>query len=173
MSDKRKRVLNQNKNISKKVIFIGAIICSILIFVIFSMFLNNNNRNKAVVPSFTSRTTVSANNGVIKIALKEIDNKARFYRYKFIDKDVDFFLLKSNDGVIRAALDACDVCFRARKGYKQDGDYMICNNCGQTFASSRINEIKGGCNPSPLERNIVGDNIEINVSDLFQGKILF
>ena len=29
---------------------------------------------------------------------------------------------------------------------------MVCNNCGQKFSSDLINEIKGGCNPAPLER---------------------
>ncbi len=79
---------------------------------------------------------------------------------------VDFFTLKSKDGVIRAAMDACDVCYRAGKGYKQDGEFMVCQNCGQKFASHRINEIKGGCNPAPLNRKIVGDKLVITMTDI-------
>jgi len=79
---------------------------------------------------------------------------------------VDFFVLKSSDGIIRAAIDSCDVCYRSGLGYYQEGDYMVCKNCGQKFASAKINEIKGGCNPAPLNRTVVGDKLVINMSDI-------
>ena len=86
------------------------------------------------------------------------DGKAKYYAYKVNDDmTIRFFMLKSSDGVIRAAFDACDVCWPAGKGYAQEGDVMICRNCGQRFASTRINEVRGGCNPSPLERRLEGD----------------
>ncbi len=82
-------------------------------------------------------------NGVIAIPLKDIsDGKAHYFKVKAVDGVmVSFFTLKSRDGVIRAAIDACDVCYKAGKGYVQDGDFMICENCGQRFVSNRINVI--------------------------------
>ncbi|MFC1657387.1 Fe-S-containing protein [Candidatus Moduliflexota bacterium] len=81
------------------------------------------------------------------------DGQPKYYSYKGSGgRDVKFFVLKSSDGVIRAAFDACDVCYQSKKGYRQDGDFMVCNNCGQRFTSVRINEVKGGCNPAPLKR---------------------
>jgi uncharacterized membrane protein len=95
------------------------------------------------------------------------DGKARFYSYTTADGiDIRYFILKSSDGVIRAAFDACDSCWSAGKGYKQDGDLMVCNNCGLTFASVKVNEVKGGCNPSPLTRTVVGDKVVIKVNDI-------
>ena len=42
--------------------------------------------------------------------------KAHFYEYKTEDGiTIKYFILKSSDGVIRAAFDACDVCWRRRK----------------------------------------------------------
>jgi uncharacterized membrane protein len=82
---------------------------------------------------------------------------------------VYFFVLKSSDGVIRAAFDSCDVCFRERKGYRQEGDLMICNNCGQAFPSVRINIEKGGCNPAPLERTTLGSDVVLQVSNIYRG----
>ena len=79
----------------------------------------------------------------------------------------------SSDGVVRAAFDACDVCFREKKGYSQDGDLMVCNNCGLVFPSERINIEKGGCNPAPLERKTVGNNVLISVSDIYKGLKFF
>jgi uncharacterized membrane protein len=82
---------------------------------------------------------------------------------------IKYFVLKSSDGVIRAAFDACDVCWREGKGYAQKGDFMICRNCGRRFSSVRINEVQGGCNPAPLTRTIRGDNVIIQVKDILEG----
>jgi len=75
--------------------------------------------------------------------------------------------------VIRAAFDACDVCWREGKGYYQQGDFMVCRNCGRQFASVKVNEVKGGCNPAPLERAIVGDKLVIKAADIVKGSQYF
>ena len=73
------------------------------------------------------------------------DGQAKFYRYRTAGgRDIKFFVMKSSDGVVRAAFDACDVCYRARRGYYQSGDVMVCRNCGRTFPSTRINVVQGG-----------------------------
>ncbi len=86
---------------------------------------------------------------------------------------IKYFVLKSSDGVIRAAFDACDVCWREGKGYAQKGDFMICRNCGRRFSSVRINEVQGGCNPAPLARTIRGDNVVFQVKDILKGEEYF
>ncbi|MEW6665916.1 MAG: DUF2318 domain-containing protein [Thermodesulfobacteriota bacterium] len=102
------------------------------------------------------------------------DGKARYYQLKTSDgKAIKFFLLRSADGVIRAAFDACDVCWKAGLGYHQDGDYMVCRNCGQRFASVKVNEERGGCNPAPLKREIEGDRVVIRIQDILEGKSYF
>ncbi len=102
------------------------------------------------------------------------DGKARYYQYNAQNgMKVRYFILKSSDGIIRAAFDACDVCWQARKGYRQEGDNMVCNNCGQRFPSVKVNVIKGGCNPAPLNRTVVGDKLLIKVSDILEGGNLY
>jgi len=107
-------------------------------------------------------------NGILEIPLQQInDGKAHFFKVRADDGImVTFFTLKSHDGVIRAAIDACDVCYDSGKGYYQDGDYMVCENCGQRFASDKINVIRGGCNPAPLERIVKGKNLVISMVDI-------
>lgn len=107
-------------------------------------------------------------NGKVEIPVAGIsDGKAHFFKVKADDGTmVTFFVLKSSDGVLRAAIDSCDVCYRSGLGYYQDGDNMICKNCGQKFASAKINVIKGGCNPAPLTRNTVGDKLVIQMRDI-------
>jgi uncharacterized membrane protein len=102
------------------------------------------------------------------------DGNAQYFQYPVGNGiTVRFFILRSSDGIVRAAYDACDVCWREGKGYYQDGDFMVCRNCGQRFASVKVNEIKGGCNPAPLNRTVVGDKLVIKIADIIQGSQYF
>jgi len=102
------------------------------------------------------------------------DGKARHFEYKASDgTTVKYFILKSSDGIIRAAFDACDVCWPAGKGYYQEGDHMVCRNCGRRFASVLVNEVKGGCNPAPLTRTVQGDQLVLQVEDILLGRQYF
>ncbi|PLX71737.1 MAG: DUF2318 domain-containing protein [Denitrovibrio sp.] len=119
-------------------------------------------------------STITPKNGILSIPLSEVsDGSAHYYTVNSNGKEVKFFVLKSRDGVIRAAFDACDVCYPEKKGYRQEGEFMICNNCGQKFHSSRINVLKGGCNPSPLAREPKGDHLEISMNDVATGSRYF
>jgi uncharacterized membrane protein len=75
--------------------------------------------------------------------------------------------------VIRSAFDTCDVCYKARKGYRQEGNDMVCNNCDQRFRTDKINEIKGGCNPAPLQRQLIGETLVLSTSDIEKGAWYF
>ena len=123
----------------------------------------------------TSIQTVSAVGQDMQIPLVELNNgQAKYYRYQLSNgQQVDFFAMKSSDGVYRAAFNSCDVCYQARRGYRQDGDVMVCNKCGQQFPSQYINVLKGGCNPVPLERTIARDFLVIRTQDLEAGAFYF
>lgn len=102
------------------------------------------------------------------------DGRAHFYRYvTSVGREVRLFVIRSSDGVIRAAFDACDVCYRSRKGYHQEGDDMVCNNCGRHFRSVDVNVITGGCNPSALQRTFDGSQVVLKTSDLDLGAAYF
>ena len=101
------------------------------------------------------------------------DGKARHYEYQDAKTYVRYFVMKSSDGVIRAAFDACDVCWKAGKGYFQEGDFMVCRNCGRRFESIKVNEVQGGCNPAPLNRRIRGNQVVIDIQDIVGGKNYF
>ena len=101
------------------------------------------------------------------------DGRARHFEYKGSDLTIRYFILKSSDGVIRAAFDACDVCWPAGKGYFQEGNDMVCRNCGRRFASVMINEVQGGCNPAPLRRTMQGDQLFLQVDDILKGESYF
>jgi uncharacterized membrane protein len=124
-----------------------------------------------------SSAEVSGREGATFLALGAAqfdDGKARQFAYRSPDGlNIRYFLIKSSDGVIRAAFDACDVCWPSNRGYAQDGDAMVCRNCGRRFPSTRINVEQGGCNPSPLKRTIEGGRVIIQTSDLKLGARYF
>lgn len=117
---------------------------------------------------------VVAEDGEVTLPLASFDDRmAHHYMYMHVEQPIEFFVLKSEDGVVRAAFNACDVCFSARLGYTQDGDHMVCNNCGRRFPSDQINVLQGGCNPSPLRRAVEGQDLVIQVDDLVGGLAYF
>jgi uncharacterized membrane protein len=129
---------------------------------------------KAATSGHAPYPTVDAKDGAVRLPLSTFDDyKAHFYTYVVDGRSVEFFVVKSQDGVVRAAFNACDVCFQAKLGYRQEGDVMICNNCGRRFPTDQVNEVQGGCNPSPLNRTISGDSLIILDTDLAQGLSFF
>jgi uncharacterized membrane protein len=122
----------------------------------------------------TASAPAAANNTFVSFPVSLFDDgKARHFEHVDGNMTIRYFILKSSDGVIRAAFDACDVCWPAGKGYYQDGDVMVCRNCGRRFASVLVNEVKGGCNPAPLNRNLENDKLIIQVKDIQQGRQYF
>jgi len=112
--------------------------------------------------------------GKVRIPLAQVtDGKAHFYTYESGGTKVNYFVLASPDGTVRAAFDACDVCYPNKKGYHQSGDFMQCNNCGRRFRSDQVNVVEGGCNPSPLERKVVDGQLVITTTALEAGAHYF
>lgn len=133
---------------------------------------SNDNPTATAVATNTASTATESRD--IRIPLGDLGGTAKFFDYKLSDnRPVRFFVIKSSDGVYRAALDACDTCYHAKKGYHQEGDDMICNNCGLHFHSAKINEVHGGCNPIGLPRTIEGNQLVIKASELENRGVYF
>jgi len=131
---------------------------------------------------FVASTRQSGGEAAVAVAGAEVrldvatfdDGQAHFFRYTdAASKEIRFFVLKSSDGVIRAAFDTCDVCYQKRKGYRQVGDTMVCNNCGQVFRSVDINVLQGGCNPVPLDRMVQAGQVVLTAVALQAGAFYF
>lgn len=127
------------------------------------------------IPGLGKGEKVKPVNGAVTIPLAKVsDGKAHFYKFEDGGKEIGFFLVKGADNAIHVAFDACDVCFREKKGYEQQGDFMICKNCNKKFAIVRIGpHAIGGCNPSYLPSNQAAGNIVITVNDLKSGARFF
>jgi hypothetical protein len=118
---------------------------------------------------------VAANEaGDVRFPIAEFaDGVAHFYTFMANGLPVEFFIIHTSDNVIRTAFDACDVCYRAKLGYRQDGESMVCNNCGSRFPVTRIDLVNGGCNPAPFAARIDGADLVIAAKDLAAGLSYF
>jgi uncharacterized membrane protein len=150
----------------------GAVACAVLIVGAGVFYITYNSSDSAPVAATSSPASSTLTQASFPVSLFE-DGKARHFQHAADGITIKFFVLKSSDGIIRAAFDACDVCWRAGKGYYQDGDHMVCRNCGRRFASVLVNEVKGGCNPAPLNRKVENGNVIIQVKDILEGKQFF
>lgn len=117
---------------------------------------------------------VTARNGEVKIPASALQgNKAGYFVYNGGGKDIRFFLIKAGDGSVRAALDACTSCYHAKLGYRQEGEAMVCNNCGMGFHSTDVGTITGGCSPIPVQKRMDGQLLVLQVKELEDGAKYF
>lgn len=114
-------------------------------------------------------------NGVVTIPVSEVsDGKAHYFKMTEGGKEIAFFIVKGSDGQLHTAFDACDACYREKKGYEQQGDKMVCKNCNMKFAVNRIGAASsGGCNPSHLNATVDAKNVTISVTELKGGARFF
>ncbi|CAB5119511.1 hypothetical protein D3OALGA1CA_2503 [Olavius algarvensis associated proteobacterium Delta 3] len=185
MSKKHKAKTHSEKMKHKKAAVLGSqnksktplIIASVALVLLIggtAAYIGLGNTNTVSATASSSAPSASTATHVSYPVSQFNDGQARHFEYKTSDGiTVKYFILKSSDGIIRAAFDACDVCWPSGKGYYQDGDHMVCRNCGRRFASVLVNEVKGGCNPAPLTRTVQGEQLVLQVNDILEGRQYF
>lgn len=122
---------------------------------------------------FSRETTLEIKDQTVRLPLADVTQKASFYKVDVDGTSVIFFTLRDASGRVRLALDACDACWQAGKGYKQTGDAMTCQKCGMVFPSERIGLRKGGCNPHPVNFTVSGDTVVVPAEELQDGVRFF
>ena len=168
---KKAAVLNKPKTNKMPLIIASVVILAAVAGITAFLFSGGSDKQVAFQPA--APTAAPDPDAVTYPVAAFADGVARHFEHQHGDITIRYFILKSSDGVIRAAFDACDVCWPAGKGYYQEGDTMVCRNCGRRFKSVLVNEVKGGCNPAPLKREIDGQNLVINLDDIRKGQQYF
>lgn len=111
------------------------------------------------------------------IQVKDVSEKATFYPVKVEGTKMEVIVVKASDGSVRTAFNTCQVCNNSGKGYyKQDGNQLVCQNCGNRFGMDDVEVTRGGCNPVPLSeeyKTINTDTITVSKDILKQAAVLF
>lgn len=172
MGDKKAQVLGEKHKSGSKALAMVLVLAGVVLAGGLAWWTMGGGGQQTVATApAAGQATAQAGEKVVALPVKMFaDGKARHFEHKMAGGiTVRYFVIKSSDGVIRAAYDACDVCWPSGKGYYQDGDVMVCANCGRRFPSVSVNEVKGGCNPAPLRREVKGGEVIIRLADIEQG----
>jgi uncharacterized membrane protein len=111
------------------------------------------------------------------IPVSEISETARFYPVEANGTMLEVVAVKASDGTIRTAFNTCQVCYDSGKGYyEQDGDVLVCQNCGNRFRSDQVEVLSGGCNPIPIfpeNKTVTDETVTISNAFLNEAAALF
>ena len=114
--------------------------------------------------------------GDLAIPIAELDGNAHFFTADVEGVLVEVVAVKLADGSIRTAFNACQVCFDSGRGYfKQEGNELVCQNCGNRYTMDQVGLKAGGCNPAPIrEADLISDGttLTIPLDVLKEGKVL-
>ena len=116
-------------------------------------------------------STLTPDGDLFRVPASQVTSEAAFFTASVGEKTVPFFAVRDASGQAHVALDACQVCAHAKKGYAQKGDSMQCRNCGLTFPIKSITSMagKGGCHPISLPSKVEGDSILVSRSAVEAG----
>ncbi|MFZ0036260.1 MAG: Fe-S-containing protein [Candidatus Acidiferrales bacterium] len=109
-------------------------------------------------------TQLAAQDGMVEIPTSSlVDSDLHFYSANVNDKPLRFFVIRKGNGDYIAALDACQIC--GWSGYRQQGQNVICRNCGAAIYVPSIGD-PGGCNPVPVKSRVEAGNLILDLSAL-------
>lgn len=110
---------------------------------------------------------VTLADGSLQVAAASLGDQVAFIDYDSNGTAMQVMLYKDADGKVHGALNTCQVCAGSPYAYfEQEGQEVVCQNCGNHFAVEAIGDVHGGCNPVPLELSEDGDQVLIETAVL-------
>ena len=112
----------------------------------------SETKNANVEKKTSGSKSADVENEKVKVQASELSEQVTFVDYDSNGTTVEVMLVKTSDGVIRGALNTCQVCNGSPYAYfEQQGDKVICQNCHNQFSLTDIGVSHGGCNPVPID----------------------
>jgi uncharacterized membrane protein len=120
-------------------------------------------------------TVVSVRNSEIRLPIRDIrDGKVHFFTYKKDGKRINFFVRTDGKDNLSAYFDACYTCYKNKKGYREEGSDLVCNECNLKFRLAEEHwDTSHGCCPIAVRSRIEGSELIIAAKDLEKGEKLF
>ncbi len=166
--------MNQNNSFNLKRLAFIAVVAMVAIAAAYGYDMIKGGKDSG--DSKTTEIAVAKDSDIV-IPVKDITETATFYPASINGTELEVIAVKAPDGTIRTAFNTCQVCYSSGKGYyEQEGDQLICQNCGNRFGMGDIEVTKGGCNPVPItnEYNKVdAETITISKDFLTEATVIF
>ena len=128
----------------------------------------NENQNSIQVISAGEYLTIPTEN---------IGSEAVFYPIEVDGTEMEVFAIRASDGTVRTAFNTCQSCFLSGAGYYvQEGNDLVCQNCGFHFTPDQVEIQSGGCNPWPIfaeNKTVTENEIQISYDFLKEATTIF
>ena len=113
--------------------------------------------------------------GQVRISLADLKPQdVRFFRFLNAgNQEVRFFVGRDGAGRVQVAFDANEQCAKQKRGYRHEGEWMVCNKCDKAFRLAETNDHGEGCTPIPLRFREEGGELVLAEADVLQGWRLF
>ena len=113
--------------------------------------------------------------GMVRVSLEGLEpQQVRFYQFLNPgNQEVRFFVGRDPGGHLQVAFDANELCAKTKRGYRHEGEWLVCNKCDKSFRLSEVSKGGGGCNPVPLPHRVEGEELVIAEADVLGGWRLF
>lgn len=162
-----------SKKKSNSRIIVAAV--SVLILVVIVLTTRNGNQSTTGDAKLNRFPVVKDSDIVIN--LSDVTETVSFYPAEMNGTGLEVLAVKAPDGTVRTAFNTCQVCYGSGRGYYvQEGDTLICQNCGNRFAMDDVEVTRGGCNPVPITsdyKTVDEDTITISKAFLTEATVIF
>lgn len=113
--------------------------------------------------------------GVVRIHTADLAPlQVRYFRFLNAgNQEVKLFVGRDPGGHLQVAFDASEVCAKTKRGFRHEGEWMVCNKCDKAFRLVEINAGGGGCKPVPVPFREGGGEIQLAEADILRGWRLF
>ena len=139
--------------------FAAALLCIAVILMFTTEFVYA--RTAAAPPA---ATRLEAVNGRVEIPVSEVaDSNLHFFTADSNGTLLRFLVIRKGNGDFAVALDGCEIC--GWSGYRQEGQNVICRNCGAAIYVPSIGQ-SGGCNPVGVKARVDAGKISIDLTAL-------
>ncbi len=139
--------------------FAAAALCILVVLALTAEFVYARAMNAPV-----RATALAGLNGEVRIPLSQLmDSSLHYYSAEVNQADIRFLVIHKSGGDYAAALDACQIC--GPVGYRQEGQNVICRNCGAAIYIPSIGQ-SGGCNPIVVKSRVANGELVVDLSAL-------
>jgi uncharacterized membrane protein len=139
--------------------FAAAVLCVAVVLSLTAEYVYARSMNAPV----RAKLLIAQNNQV-RIPLSELtDSSLHYYTADVDTAEIRFLVIHKTNGDYATALDACQIC--GASGYRQEGQNIICRNCGAAIYVPSIGD-SGGCNPIAVKSHVEGGEVIVDLSAL-------
>jgi high-affinity iron transporter len=139
--------------------FAAAILCILIV-----LSLTAESVYTRAMDAPTKAAMLTAQNGEVRVPLSDLtDSSLHFYAADVNGTTIRFLIIHRTNGDYATALDACEIC--GRQGYRQEGQNVVCRNCGASIYIPSIGQ-QGGCNPVPVKSRVEAGEVIVDLAAL-------